>query len=175
MYSRKKLGRRLLFEKCGSDEHERSILSRLKQQFGGQFTSKMEGMITDFAGTRDGQEKFEFHISAYPELHPGLELNVTVLTTGYWPTYKTADINLPKEMVNIIFYWFYCPLLSSLLQLLTHGYFQVCCVEAYRNFYQENFRSRRLNWIYSLGSCIILGKFEAKNTEIVVTTYQVRV
>ncbi|CAH1420143.1 unnamed protein product [Lactuca virosa] len=44
----KKLARRLLFDKSANDEHERSILTKLKQQCGGQFTSKMEGMLQVF-------------------------------------------------------------------------------------------------------------------------------
>jgi hypothetical protein len=34
---------RFLQDKSASDDHERSILTRLKQQCGAQFTSKMEG------------------------------------------------------------------------------------------------------------------------------------
>lgn len=45
---RKKLARRLLFDKSANDDHERSILTKLKQQCGGQFTSKMEGMVSCF-------------------------------------------------------------------------------------------------------------------------------
>ncbi|CAK7333141.1 unnamed protein product [Dovyalis caffra] len=40
---RKKLARRLLFYKSANDDHERSILTKLKQQCGGQFTSKTNG------------------------------------------------------------------------------------------------------------------------------------
>ena len=40
-FYRKKLARRLLQDRSSSDEHERSILSRLKQQCGAQFTSKV--------------------------------------------------------------------------------------------------------------------------------------
>lgn len=43
---RKKLSRRLLFDKSANDDHERLILTKLKQQCGGQFTSKMEGMVS---------------------------------------------------------------------------------------------------------------------------------
>lgn len=43
---RKKLSRRLLFDRSASDDHERLILTKLKQQCGGQFTSKMEGMVS---------------------------------------------------------------------------------------------------------------------------------
>lgn len=45
MADRKKLARRLLFDKSANDDHERCILTKLKQQCGGQFTSKMEGMV----------------------------------------------------------------------------------------------------------------------------------
>lgn len=40
-FYRKKLARRLLQDRSSNDEHERSILSRLKQQCGAQFTSKV--------------------------------------------------------------------------------------------------------------------------------------
>lgn len=40
-FYRKKLARRLLHDRSTSDEHERGILSRLKQQCGAQFTSKV--------------------------------------------------------------------------------------------------------------------------------------
>ena len=99
-FYRKKLARRLLFDKSANDEHERSILTKLKQQCGGQFTSKMEGMVTDLTVARDHQTKFEEFVADHPESNPGVDLAVTVLTTGFWPTYKTFDINLPSEMVR---------------------------------------------------------------------------
>jgi hypothetical protein len=39
--------------------NERSILTKLKQQCGAQFTSKMEGMVTDLQLARDNQMAFE--------------------------------------------------------------------------------------------------------------------
>lgn len=52
---RKKLARRLLFDRSANDDHERSILTKLKQQCGGQFTSKMEGMVS---GKQRGSELY---------------------------------------------------------------------------------------------------------------------
>jgi len=43
---RKKQARRLLFDRSGNDDHERSILTKLKELLGGQLTSKMEGMVS---------------------------------------------------------------------------------------------------------------------------------
>ncbi|AQK95109.1 cullin-1-like isoform X1 [Zea mays] len=145
-FYRKKLARRLLFDKSANDEHERSILTKLKQQCGGQFTSKMEGMVTDLTVARDHQTKFEEFVAGHPELNPGIDLAVTVLTTGFWPSYKTFDINLPAEMVK--------------------------CVEVFKEFYQTRTKHRKLTWIYSLGTCNINAKFDAKPIELIVTTYQ---
>ncbi|XBJ15476.1 hypothetical protein VPH35_007366 [Triticum aestivum] len=145
-FYRKKLARRLLFDKSANDEHERSILTKLKQQCGGQFTSKMEGMVTDLTVARDHQTKFEEFVADHPESNPGVDLAVTVLTTGFWPTYKTFDINLPFEMVK--------------------------CVEVSKEFYATRTKHRKLTWIYSLGTCNISAKFDAKTIELIVTTYQ---
>ncbi|KAK2996180.1 hypothetical protein RJ639_029530 [Escallonia herrerae] len=145
-FYRKKLARRLLFDKSANDEHERSILTKLKQQCGGQFTSKMEGMVTDLTLAKENQSNFEEYLSNNPNINPGIDLTVTVLTTGFWPSYKSFDLNLPAEMVK--------------------------CVEVFREFYQTKTKHRKLTWIYSLGTCNINGKFDPKTMELIVTTYQ---
>ncbi|KAJ3702032.1 hypothetical protein LUZ61_005737 [Rhynchospora tenuis] len=145
-FYRKKLARRLLFDKSANDDHERSILTKLKQQCGGQFTSKMEGMVTDLTLARENQTQFEEYLNSNPQAGPGIDLTVTVLTTGFWPSYKSFDLNLPSEMVK--------------------------CVEVFKEFYQTKTKHRKLTWIYSLGTCNINGKFDSKNIELIVTTYQ---
>jgi cullin 1 len=145
-FYRKKLARRLLFDKSANDDHERSILTKLKQQCGGQFTSKMEGMVTDLTLARENQTSFEEYLNNNPHANPGIDLTVTVLTTGFWPSYKSFDLNLPPELVK--------------------------CVEVFREFYQTKTKHRKLTWIYSLGTCNISGKFEPKTMELIVTTYQ---
>lgn len=148
-FYRKKLARRLLFDKSANDDHERSILTKLKQQCGGQFTSKMEGMVTDLTLARENQTSFEDYLSENAQSHPGIDLTVTVLTTGFWPSYKSSDLALPEEMVR--------------------------CVETFKEFYQTKTKHRKLTWIYSLGTCNIIGKFEPKSIELIVTTYQAAV
>ncbi|KAL5701163.1 Cullin-1 [Ranunculus cassubicifolius] len=145
-FYRKKLARRLLFDKSANDDHERSILTKLKQQCGGQFTSKMEGMVTDLTLARENQTNFEEYLSSNSAASPGIDLTVTVLTTGFWPSYKSFDLNLPSEMVR--------------------------CVEVFKEFYQTKTKHRKLTWIYSLGTCNVNGKFDQKTIELIVTTYQ---
>ncbi|XP_071719035.1 cullin-1-like [Rutidosis leptorrhynchoides] len=148
-FYRKKLSRRLLFDKSANDEHERVILSKLKQQCGGQFTSKMEGMVTDLTLAKDNQTQFSEYLSNNPNVNPGIDLTVTVLTTGFWPTYKSYDLCLPQEMVK--------------------------GVEVFKEFYQTITKHRKLTWIYSLGTCNVNGKFDQKTIELILGTYQAAV
>ncbi|XP_061369357.1 cullin-1-like [Gastrolobium bilobum] len=145
-FYRKKLARRLLFDRSANDDHEKCILTKLKQQCGGQFTSKMEGMVTDLTLARDNQMKFEEYLRDNSQINPGIDLTVTVLTTGFWPSYKSFDLNLPSEMVK--------------------------CVQVFKDFYETKTKHRKLTWIYSLGTCNMSGKFESKTIELVVSTYQ---
>ncbi|VFQ68632.1 unnamed protein product [Cuscuta campestris] len=145
-FFRKKLSRRLLFDKSANDDHERLILTKLKQHYGGQFTSKMEGMVTDLTLTKENQNHFQEYLNNNPAASPGIDLTVTLLTTGFWPSYKSSDLSLPAEMAK--------------------------CVEVFKEFYETKTNNRRLTWIYSLGTCNVIGKFDAKTIELVLGTYQ---
>lgn len=144
-FYRKKLARRLLHDKSSSDDHERSILSRLKQQCGAQFTSKMEGMVMDLTLAREKQQAFDEWMRNH-ERKLKIDLNVTVLTTGFWPTYKTMDLALPQEMVD--------------------------GVEMFKQFYDQENKHRKLAWFYSLGMCHLKANFDAKPIELILGTQQ---
>ncbi|KAK1560020.1 hypothetical protein Q3G72_021237 [Acer saccharum] len=116
-FYRKKLARRLFFDRSANDDHERSILTKLKQQCGGQFTSKMEGMSL-----------------------------FSPLASWFWPIYKSSDLNLPLEMVKCVevfkgFYetktkhrkltWIY-----SLGQCNVNGKFEQKTIELFVSTYQ---------------------------------------
>ncbi|KAL5064845.1 hypothetical protein RYX36_026582 [Vicia faba] len=63
----------------------------------------MEGMVTDLTLAKENQTSFEEYLNNNPNANPGIDLTVTVLTTGFWPSYKSFDLNLPAEMVNYFF------------------------------------------------------------------------
>jgi cullin 1 len=46
-------------------------------------------------------------------------------------------------------------------------------VEVFKGFYATRTKHRKLTWIYSLGTCNIIGKFDPKTIELIVSTYQV--
>ncbi|XP_018465701.2 cullin-1-like [Raphanus sativus] len=148
-FYRKKLARRLLLNRSASDNHERRIITKLKQQFGGNFTHKMEGMLTDLTSSRQNQKSFDEYVANNPAAKPGIDLNVILLTTSVWPSYKTFDVNLPSEIVK--------------------------CVEIFKGFYETKHKRRKLTWLHSLGTCHINGKFDQKPIELIVSTHQAAV
>ena len=166
-YYRKRLARRLLAGGGASagggsstagagagginDDAERGVLARLKQQCGAQFTSKMEGMVTDLALAREKQDTFE----AWRRRQPGdggslgLDLSVTVLTTGYWPSYGAAVETLPGPMA--------------------------AGVALFARFYEDTTKHRKLTWMHGLGSATVRGAFGPRPLELVVSTLQAAV
>ena len=65
-FYRKRLSRRLLQDKSASDDHERAVLTRLKQQCGAQFTSKVGALA---GGAWPGPGLFRMSRSCCCPLH----------------------------------------------------------------------------------------------------------
>lgn len=59
----------------------------------------------------------------------GIDLNVHVLTTGFWPTQTAAKCNLPAEILN--------------------------CCEVFKKFYLGTHSGRRLTWQTNM-VCLLL-------------------
>jgi len=139
-----------------NDDAERGVLARLKQQCGAQFTSKMEGMVTDLALAREKQAVFQAWRANKrggdtPEAAAlgGMDLSVTLLTTGYWPSYGVRVDALPGPMA--------------------------AGVALFTRFYGESTSHRSLAWMHGLGSATVRGAFAPRPLELVVTTLQAAV
>ncbi|KAJ8636596.1 hypothetical protein MRB53_010863 [Persea americana] len=116
-FYRKKLASRLLFDGRPGDDHEMFILSKLKQQWGSEFTFKMEGMVTDSRLARESQENFENYLEENLPGKSQISMKATILTRAFWPTYKPSDLHIPAEMARTILYYhlFFATQLFSLV------------------------------------------------------------
>lgn len=95
------LAKRLLNEKSQSIDLEKAMISLIKLSCGPQFTKKLEGMLTDLSLAQDESKKFAQFCEQNEQLQKnGVDFNITILTTSYWPTYKTFDIQIPREIEN---------------------------------------------------------------------------
>ncbi|KAI5328244.1 hypothetical protein L3X38_027641 [Prunus dulcis] len=146
-FYKKRLIPRLLFDRSSNLEREKSFVTNLKQKLGGTFlTSRIDKMVEDMTWTQDNKTSFSEYLHSNPNVNPGLDFTVTVLTTGLWPSYKPFNLNLPAEMKT--------------------------CVEAFEGFHETKTKCRKLNWINSLGTCYINSNFESKTIELVVSSCQ---
>lgn len=137
------LAKRLLDNKCASIDYEKELIGKIKMSCGPQYTSKVEGMLSD--ANSDTLLIKEFCKSEECKELP-LDFEVKVLTDGYWPSFKSPPVVLPLELNQ--------------------------CVETFNKFYGERNKMKHLSWSYMHGSALIKANFEMRQYELVLTTYQ---
>lgn len=145
-FYKKDLAKRLLVGKSASQDAENSMISKLKLECGSGFTAKLEGMFKDIRLSQDINNSFKQHLNNTQGYNFSAEMNINVLTTGYWPTFQTFNVNLPEEMVNY------------------QGTFQ--------KFYVSNYSGRKLQWQPNLGFCILKAFFPLGMKELQVSLFQ---
>jgi len=138
------LSRRLLLQKSASDDAERSILSKLKQECGGAFTCKLEGMFKDVNVSIDLSASFKQ--TARRKSNSRVDMSVNVLTASHWPTYNSLEVRLPSEIVQL--------------------------QELFFSFYNTKHGNRKLTWENSLGHCLIEGRFPKGTKDLQMSIYQ---
>ncbi|CAF0834679.1 unnamed protein product [Brachionus calyciflorus] len=142
-FYKKDLAKRLLVGKSASVDAEKSMLSKLKQECGGVFTLKLEGMFKDMELSKDVMSAFEQQL----QIKTSLSIYVNVLTLTHWPSYTASNIILPPEM--------------SQLQ------------EKFTEFYKKKYSGRNLQWQPSLGHCLVKGHISpGNNKEFQLSLYQ---
>lgn len=143
-FYRAKLSRRLLNANSSGEETEKSMLSRLKQQCGANFTNKMEGMVSDLISAREKEQDFVLWLERN-NVSLENEMNVTVLTSGHWPNMVQLNMNITDDMMQSL--------------------------EAYNRYYEEANASRKLAWQFEKGSVSIRAHFE-KTYDLIVSPIQ---
>ncbi|GAX29145.1 cullin 1 [Fistulifera solaris] len=139
---RNQLAKRLLASRS-SEDAEKLMIAKLKVQCGTQFTSKMEGMLSDLAV--GGQQRQEFEQRIRQEKIP-LDFSVLVLTTGFWPSYKSPEVTLTDQMQR--------------------------CMNIFRDWHDQKHQKRKLQWIMTQGNATVRGTFGKKTYELMVVTLQ---
>lgn len=152
-FYKKDLAKRLLVGKSASVDAEKSMLSKLKQECGGGFTSKLEGMFKDMELSKDINIAFRQYIDASVTSKDvisfnniGIDLTVNILTQGYWPTYPVMEVNLPSELVEY--------------------------QNIFTKFYLNKHSGRKLQWQPTLGHCVLKARFDQGPKDLQVSLFQ---
>ncbi|KAK3763752.1 hypothetical protein RRG08_065716 [Elysia crispata] len=128
-FYKKDLAKRLLVGKSASVDAEKSMLSKLKQECGAAFTSKLEGMFKDMELSKDTSHSFRQAL----QQSESIDMTVNILTQGFWPAYPVVEVHLPSEMLR----------------------FQ----EVFKKFYLGKHHGRKLQWQPTLGHCVLKAEF----------------
>jgi cullin-4 len=130
-------------EKSASDDFERSILKKLKEQYDPEF-GMGEEMFKDLALSRESMR--EYH-SKLDEDSPGQTLNAMVLKRSAWPfTAQEHNVDLPPSMQEEL--------------------------TKYSEYYKGRHSGHKLDWDHSLGTATLKARFGAGVKELSVSLFQ---
>jgi cullin 3 len=143
------LAKRLLGGRSVSDDAERTMVSLLKAECGYQFTTKLEGMFNDIRISRETRDKYKAH-KRHEESNrstiKAVDIEVDVLTTGYWPSQNVPPCTLPQ------------PIQES--------------IDHFSKFYLNEHTGRKLSWQTTAGAAELRVTFSGRRHELCVSTYQ---
>jgi len=143
-YYKQHLAKRLLGGRSVSEDSERAMILKLKQECGCQYTSSLEGMFHDIKLSADTQDAFRSSMGSSSKID-GIELSVHVLTRGIWPNHVSANsCVLPPQITK--------------------------CCEMFKEHYLKQHSGRRLTWQTNMGTADIKAVFGTRKYEITVST-----
>ncbi|ESO08766.1 hypothetical protein HELRODRAFT_109814 [Helobdella robusta] len=93
----KMLAKRLVQHMSTSDDAEASMISKLKQACGYEYTSKLQRMYQDIGVSKDLNESFRQHLESNNE-SLDIDLFIQVLSSGSWPFQQSTLFSLPLEL-----------------------------------------------------------------------------
>ena len=139
------LAKRLLMNRSASADAEKSMLTRLKNECGPNFTHNLEQMFKDIEMAREENLGFRNVVEARHG-RPDVDLTVNVCSSAAWPTYNDVEIEIPVA-----------------IQKATAEY------EAY---YKSKYAGRMLKWKHAQSHCQMTANFPKGRKEIVVSGFQ---
>ncbi|VVC28736.1 Cullin, N-terminal,Cullin, conserved site,Cullin repeat-like-containing domain,Cullin homology,Cullin [Cinara cedri] len=119
----KMLAKRLVQHMSASDDAEASMISKLKQACGFEYTSKLQRMFQDIGVSKDLNEAFRKHVSNSNMPHD-IDFSIQVLSSGSWPFQYLLTFSLPSELER--------------------------SVQRFTQFYSAQHSGRKLNWLFNM-------------------------
>ncbi|XP_063706724.1 cullin-2 [Culicoides brevitarsis] len=147
-YSRM-LAKRLIHEQSQSMDAEETMINRLKQACGYEFTSKLHRMFTDISVSCDLNTKFIDYLKQNDNTQLGINLSIKILQQGAWPlgpSQTAIPFSVPQEFEKAI--------------------------NLFEKFYNNSFSGRKLTWLHHLCHSELKLSYLKKSYIITMQTYQ---
>ena len=144
----KMLAKRLVGHLSASDDAEASMISKLKQACGFEYTSKLQRMFQDIGLSKDLNESFRRSMDQ-SQTQLDLDFSIQVLSSGSWPFQPPSTFNLPQELER--------------------------SVSRFNAFYTQKHSGRKLQWLWQSSKGDIVSKFCGKIFTFQASTWQMTV
>ena len=93
------LAKRLVNHMSASDDAEASMISKLKQACGFEYTSRLQRMFQDIGVSKDLNENFKRHPTS---TDMDIDFSIQVLSSGSWPLQQSCMVSLPTELERCV-------------------------------------------------------------------------
>ncbi|XP_074599588.1 cullin 1 [Brevipalpus obovatus] len=145
----KMLAKRLVGHMSASDDSEESMISKLKQACGFEYTSKLQRMFQDIGTSKTLNEMFQSHINDSPGKPLDLDFSIQVLSSGSWPFQQAGTFILPQELER--------------------------SVQRFTDFYSGKHSGRKLHWLYNMSKADLTTNCFRNKYTLQASTYQTAV
>jgi len=144
----KMLAKRLVQHMSASDDAEASMISKLKQACGFEYTSKLQRMFQDIGVSKDLNEQFKRHLTNSEE-PLDIDFSIQVLSSGSWPFQQSVNFSLPSELER--------------------------SVQRFTTFYSSQHSGRKLHWLYHMSKGELVTNCFIKRYTLQASTLQMAV
>ncbi|KAJ8306967.1 hypothetical protein KUTeg_015051 [Tegillarca granosa] len=145
----KMLAKRLVQHMSASDDAEASMISKLKQACGFEYTSKLQRMFQDISVSKELNDQFKEHLKKSTEDQLDIDFSIQVLSSGSWPFQQSCSFSLPQE--------------------LERSFQRFTC------FYGNRHSGRKLNWLYQMSKGEIVTNCFKNRYTLQASTFQMAV
>ena len=154
-YSRM-LAKRLVHANSASDEAEISMIGKLKEACGFEYTNKLQRMFQDIQTSKDlngAYKEWQARVLDADEQKRAVDSSYSILGTGFWPLNAPNTPFIPPADINKT-------------------------IDRFQTFYYEKHNGRKLTWLWQLCKGEVKANY-IKNTKVpftfLVSTYQMAI
>ena len=143
------LSRRLVGGQSSSDDAEASMLGKLKEACGFEYTNKLQRMYNDMQISKDLNDAFRTSQGLNEAAAP-FDLEILVLGGGFWPlTTPTSEFRIPPQLQKVY--------------------------DQFHNFYNGKHSGRQLQWLFQHSKGDVRVNYADKKYTFSVSTYQMSI
>jgi len=145
----KMLAKRLVFQNSASDDAETTVISKLREMCGYEYTHKLQRMFQDVNVSKDLNDKFKKHLNSGTDTGLDFDFSIQVLSSGAWPFQQSDVFTLPSELERSL--------------------------QRFSTFYSAQHSGRKLHWLLHLSKGEIITNYVKNRYSLQASTYQMAV